>query len=150
MRTALLLPLLLLALAACSTSPDAADAGDAADDVDPFQTATTGVYDSDASVAAKMGVILRGCDGVESCHGQNAGGLTFPPGDETANLVGVSSTEVPGVLRVAPFDPEHSYLYAKTEADASIDGSRMPQNQPFDPRLPALVHAWIEAGAPKP
>lgn len=142
----LLLPLLV---AACSPTPDVADAGDAAADADPF-VGTGSVYDSDASVGAKVAIVLRGCDGVESCHGQSAAGLTFPPGDEAVNLVGVPSTEMPDVLRVAPFDPDHSYLYAKTELDGSIDGSRMPQGAAFDPRLPALVHAWIEAGAPKP
>jgi len=66
-----------------------------------------------------------------------------------AALVGVASTQQPAVLRVAPGDPENSYLIHKLEGRAGIEGERMPQGGPFlsDAEI-EQVRAWITAGAP--
>ena len=66
-----------------------------------------------------------------------------------AALVGVASTQQPAVLRVAPGDPENSYLIHKLEGRAGIEGVRMPFGGPFlsDAEIDQ-VRAWITAGAP--
>jgi mono/diheme cytochrome c family protein len=70
-------------------------------------------------------------------------------GNSYANLVGVSSAEVPTLLRVKPGDPVNSYLIQKLEGSAGIVGSRMPQGGPFlDQPSIDLIKAWITAGAP--
>ncbi len=76
-----------------------------------------------------------------------AAGLTFPAGNELANVVGVASTERPDLLRVKPGSPFESYLYLKVVGDGGIDGGSMPPGG-ADPRLAVLLGAWIEAGAP--
>ena len=55
---------------------------------------------------------------------------------------------MPPMVRVKPFAPDQSYLYWKVVPDPRIDGGAMPLNFPFDPRIPALINEWIEAGAP--
>lgn len=65
-------------------------------------------------------------------------------------LVGVSSRQRPGVLRVAPGDPENSYLIHKLDGRQGIGGRPMPLNGP--PYLTAgqirIIKRWIETGAP--
>jgi hypothetical protein len=66
-------------------------------------------------------------------------------------LVNVSSTQRPGVLRVAPGNPDGSYLIQKLEGHGSIVGLRMPRSGP--PYLTAgqitIIRRWIELGAPR-
>ena len=64
------------------------------------------------------------------------------------NLVNVPSIEV-ALLRVAPGDPDHSYIIHKVEGSPDIIGDRMPP-----PPEPALTRAeiqsisdWIAMGA---
>ena len=89
-----------------------------------------------------------------TCH-TNAGGRTPPVGLNLVSgvsynsLVGVSSGEKPGLLRVAPGDPENSYIIHKLEGRAAIVGVRMPRgNGPFLTEGQLLViKRWIELGA---
>ena len=105
----------------------------------------------DASVTTRVQLVLSGCNGTESCHTAGAAGLSFPVDDVGRLLVDVPSSEQPAVLRVKPGDPDASYLLRKVRGDPGIDGDRMPgTSAPFDPRLPALLEAWVEAGAPRP
>jgi hypothetical protein len=64
------------------------------------------------------------------------------------NLVNVTSLEVPGILRVAPGDPDNSYLIQKLEGSAAV-GGRMPTGSPnpLDPALIADIRQWIADGA---
>ena len=63
------------------------------------------------------------------------------------NLVGVTSTEVPAILRVAAGDPDNSYLIQKLEGTASV-GARMPfLATPLPAETIGVVRAWISAGA---
>jgi hypothetical protein len=65
-----------------------------------------------------------------------------------SNLVNVSSRERPGILRVAPGDPDASYLIHKVEGRSGIVGGRMPFNGPFLSGGQILViKRWIELGA---
>ena len=51
--------------------------------------------------------------------------LNLEAGNAFANLVNVASMEVPALLRVAPGDPDNSYLIQKLEGTAAV-GMRMP------------------------
>jgi hypothetical protein len=76
-------------------------------------------------------------------------GLLLTEGNAYANLVGVASREKPGVMRVAPGDPENSYLIHKVEGRAGISGVRMPFNgTPLTDGQILVIKRWIELGAP--
>ena len=77
------------------------------------------------------------------------GGLNLTSGASYNALVGVSSLEKPGLMRVNPGDPENSYIIHKLEGRAGIVGVRMPRgNGPFLTEGQILViKRWIELGA---
>ena len=88
-----------------------------------------------------------------NCHttagGRNpAGGLNLTSGVSYTNLVGVVSPRR-GLPRVAPGDPENSYIIHKLEGRPGILGVRMPfGNGPFLTEGQILViKRWIELGA---
>lgn len=108
----------------------------------------------DASLAARVSLVFGGtCAGIsgeQSCHAQGAANLHLVLGDG-GDLVDIPSSERPALFRVKPFDSEASYLFLKLVGDGGIEGGRMPLDEStFDPRYPALIGAWIEAGAPSP
>jgi hypothetical protein len=77
-------------------------------------------------------------------------GLRLDAGNSFALLVNVPSSEVPSVLRVAPGNPDASYLVQKIEGTAAV-GARMPLNGPPLPQASIdLVRQWIAQGAPAP
>jgi hypothetical protein len=90
-----------------------------------------------------------------SCHGAaGAGGLMLGAGIAYGNLIGVPATNMAahaaGLLRVAPGDPDGSFLIRKLEGALTADeGTPMPQ---AGSRLPQdridLLRRWISAGAP--
>jgi hypothetical protein len=85
----------------------------------------------------------------EHCHaGANApAGLRLDAANSYAMLVGVSSLERPGVLRVAPGDPSASYLIHKLEGTQSV-GERMPAGLPALPQASInVIRQWITDGA---
>jgi len=62
--------------------------------------------------------------------------------------VNVPSIEQPSLKRVAPGDPDHSYLVQKIEGAAGISGARMPFGGPFLAQSDIdLVRTWIAQGA---
>ena len=79
-----------------------------------------------------------------------AAGLNLEASVAYANLVGVASTQRPELRRVAPGDPQTSYLIDKLEGRAGIVGQRMPRTAgPFLTEGQMLViRRWIEIGAP--
>jgi hypothetical protein len=83
------------------------------------------------------------------CHAGGAApqGLRLDAANSHAMLVGTPSTEVPSVLRVAPGDPDRSYLIQKLEGHAAV-GARMPFGGPYlDVATIAIIRQWIAAGA---
>lgn len=86
------------------------------------------------------------------CHAASAAsaGLVLEAGRAYGELVGRPSTQNGGLARVAPGDPERSYLILKLRGDPSITGQRMPQNGPpfLTPEQIDGIAAWIRAGAP--
>jgi len=86
------------------------------------------------------------------CHAGGAApeGLRLDPTNSYANLVGVSSTEAPSILRVKPGDPDNSYLVQKIEGHAAV-GVRMPYGGPYlDQTTINAIRQWISDGAQKP
>ncbi len=84
------------------------------------------------------------------CHAGAAApeGLQLDAAHSYALLVGVPSAEVPGLERVRPGDPDHSYLILKLEGASGIVGAQMPFGGPY---LPAstleVIKSWIASGA---
>jgi hypothetical protein len=110
---------------------------------------------SDASFDAPLSVLVQIridqiCANVDGCHGQGAGGMSLVAGAEFDAMVGVPSTENPPMKRVAPGDPQNSYVFVKLACDGGIPAGTacMPLSAGFDPQLVKLFHDWIEAGAP--
>jgi hypothetical protein len=91
------------------------------------------------------------------CSGCHTGptGNTLPSGMNLSSaaasyaaLVGVASLEVPSLDRVAPGNPDDSYLIQKLEGTAA-EGVRMPQGGPFlDQATIDQIRDWITSGAP--
>jgi len=82
-----------------------------------------------------------------NCHAGAAAplGLRLEAGVSYAQLVGVPSVEAPEVLRVAPGDPDASYLVHKIEGRA---GERMPLGGPPLPQATIdVIRQWIVDGA---
>jgi hypothetical protein len=85
------------------------------------------------------------------CHaaGSSPSGLVLQAGQSYGNLVGRPAAENGSLDRVAPGDPDHSYLILKLRGDPSITGERMPLGGPYlTSDQIAGIAAWIRAGAP--
>jgi hypothetical protein len=82
------------------------------------------------------------------CHtGAGAqAGLNLSDADTSfLELVGVPSSQNAAISRVAPTDPDNSYLIQKLEGNA---GSQMPLGLPaLDPAVIAEIRQWIADGA---
>lgn len=78
-------------------------------------------------------------------------GLQLDASHSYAALVGVASTEQPNVLRVAPGDPDSSYIIRKLQGTPGISGQQMPFGGPYLPQSTIdVIRQWITQGAPKP
>ncbi len=88
----------------------------------------------------------------QQCHRGGAApkGLSLEPLRAVKNLVNVESVELPAMMRIAPGQPEQSYLIVKlVPADPRRVGSRMPRTGPpyVSNRQIRAVKRWISAGA---
>lgn len=74
-------------------------------------------------------------------------GLRLDDANSFGLLVGVASSEESSILRVAPGDPDNSYLIQKLEGSASV-GSQMPLNAPpLEQSTIDVIRQWITDGA---
>jgi hypothetical protein len=74
-------------------------------------------------------------------------GLRLDEANSYGMLVGIASSEEPSILRVAPGDPNNSYLIQKLEGSTSV-GAQMPLNAPPLEQAPIdVVRQWITDGA---
>jgi hypothetical protein len=92
-------------------------------------------------------IFARNCT-FSSCHGAtspNEGMSLVAP--THATLVGVASSEAPDLVRIAPGEPDASYLLQKITSAAPRDGVRMPPDQPLPSNKIEAIRAWIAAGA---
>jgi hypothetical protein len=98
--------------------------------------------------AIQAKIFTPNCASFSSCHGgtspQEGMSLVAPA---AAAIIGVASTEVPALMRVAPGDPDASYLLQKIERAMPAVGVRMPPDQPLTPNKIEAIRAWIAAGA---
>ena len=87
---------------------------------------------------------------ISGCHiGATAPlGLRLDEDNSFALLVSVPSVQVPALLRVAPGDPDDSYLVQKLEGTAAA-GGRMPLNGPpyLEQSTIDVIRQWITDGA---
>ena len=86
------------------------------------------------------------------CHAGAAApvGLRLEDGSSFSMLVGVASTQVPGLPRVDPGNPDNSYLIQKLEGTASV-GGQMPLSSPPLPQATIdTIRNWITNGALPP
>ena len=87
-----------------------------------------------------------------ACHvGANAPvGLRLDQANSYGLLVGVASSEVPALLRVAAGNPSNSYLIQKLEGTAAV-GARMPLGGTPLPQADInVIRQWITDGAQPP
>ena len=74
-------------------------------------------------------------------------GLRLDDANSYGMLVGVQSSESASTLRVAPGDPDNSYLIQKLEGTASV-GAQMPLNAPPIAQASIdVIRQWISDGA---
>lgn len=86
---------------------------------------------------------------VSGCHTGGAApqGLRLDEANSYGLLVDVASTEAPAILRVAPGDPDNSYLIQKLEGTASV-GEQMPLGgTPLPQASIDVIRQWIVDGA---
>ncbi len=90
-----------------------------------------------------------------SCHGGNPppfAPMTLEATGAFAALVNKPSSQVPTMLRVAPGDPDESYLMKKLLGSARLVGgvdSTMPLlRPPLDAAKIDAIRSWIARGAP--
>ena len=89
------------------------------------------------------------------CHDASgmSGGLVLTEGQSYGNLVNVSPQNAvalaEGLLRVAPGDPDHSFLVVKLAGPPLVSlGSQMPLGKdPLSEAQMQLIRDWISAGA---
>jgi hypothetical protein len=75
-------------------------------------------------------------------------GLQLDAAHSYALLVSVPSSEQPTVLRVAPGDPDNSYIIRKLQNTGGISGAQMPLGGPYLPQSTIdVIKQWITAGA---
>jgi hypothetical protein len=130
----LFVPNLCLLLAACGSGDGFVGSGGASGPL-------TANFDS-----IQANVFEAAC---EHCHsGANApAGLRLDAANSYAMLVGTASVERPALQRVAPGDPNNSYLIQKLEGTAAV-GERMPAGLPALPQADIdIIRQWIAAGA---
>jgi hypothetical protein len=98
--------------------------------------------------AIQAKIFTPNCASFSSCHGggspQEGMSLVAPA---AGSVIGVASSEVPALMRVAPGDPDASYLLQKLESGTPAVGVRMPPDQPLTPNKIEAIRLWIAAGA---
>ncbi|MCA9752846.1 MAG: hypothetical protein R3B81_00785 [bacterium] len=95
-------------------------------------------------------VFTPGC-ALAACHGgAMQANLDLREGQAFSFLVDVPSVEVPTAVRVAPFDPDNSYIICKLENCPWIVGNQMPLiGGPLPQTTIDVIREWIQMGAPE-
>lgn len=132
--------LLALVFVSCGKLNELTDPGlGGGDPVDPTATFTRVQTEIFSPTCAVIG-----------CH-DNLGrqeGQILLSGQSYANIVNVTSNQMPNLVRVKPNDPANSYLYRKVTG-FGITGNRMPDSGPPLPDAQLkLIRDWIRRGAP--
>ena len=112
--------------------------------VDPLEVG------SEATLSNIQASIFTPSCAVSGCHaGSNPQqGQDLSEGQSFSNIVGVRSNERPDLLRIAPGDPDNSYLVKKIMGDPDIVGAQMPLGRaPLSAEQINLVREWVTEGA---
>ncbi|MEZ4225772.1 MAG: IPT/TIG domain-containing protein [Polyangiaceae bacterium] len=105
----------------------------------------------------QAGLFNRRC-ALADCHGSAdpppqacapKPGLSLLDGQTHANLVGVDSCGVPGLMRVTAGNKAQSFLFDKLSSASPQSGDQMPADgtAPLPPEVIQVVGAWIDQGA---
>lgn len=126
---------LSVGLAACGTQKSPTEPGDPPDPTATFTRVQAEVFTASCALAG--------------CHsGPNPQvGLDLSAGRAWAQTVNVRAVES-SRLRIAPGDPDASYLVSKVKGDATITGSRMPFGGALPSKDLQLLVDWVRRGAP--
>ena len=74
--------------------------------------------------------------------------MDLSTGQTLASTVNVQSIENAGLFRIAPGDPDNSYLVWKIEGRPEISGARMPRGRaPLPQAQIDAIRQWIADGA---
>jgi hypothetical protein len=133
----------LMSIAACAGNGDGLDANGRP--LAPGEGPTVPLSADFASIQANIFTPI-----CSVCHigGGAPEGLRLDAANSYNLLVGVASTEVPTLMRVAPGDPDNSYIIQKLEGHAAV-GAQMPLGGPFlSTDTIAFIRQWITNGAP--
>jgi hypothetical protein len=87
---------------------------------------------------------------ITNCHDTNShqSGLNLSAGNAYVQIVNIAAAEAPALKRVAPNNPNNSYLFQKINGTASV-GPQMPLGAaPLGSDQINLVRDWILSGAP--
>jgi len=89
------------------------------------------------------------CSGCHTGAGASLPGVqNLTTGNTYANIVGVASIEQPAFVRIAPGDPDNSYLVLKVQGSAGISGVQMPASGAHLTQTEIdLLRGWVVAGA---
>ena len=122
-------------LAACGTQKSPTEPTDVPDPAATFSRVQAEVFTPSCA--------LSGChSGASPTAGQDlSAGRAYT---QIVNVRSVQSTR----LRIAPGDPDASYLISKVRGDATITGSRMPLGGALPPEKEKLLVDWVRRGAP--
>lgn len=106
--------------------------------------------DTGVLAALQTEVFTPRCAALEGCHAGSspAGGLDLSAGRSHANLLGIKSSRRPDRVRVAPGDPDASYLVQRVSAGG--DTPQMPVGAgPLSGADVERLRGWVKEGAPK-
>ncbi len=122
-------------LAACGTRKSPTEPDDGPDPTATFTRVQAEVFTPSCA--------LSGCHaGPGAQLGQD-----LSAGRAYASIVNVRAVESTR-LRIAPGDPDASYLVSKVKGDATITGSRMPPGGALPADQVQLLVDWVRRGAP--
>lgn len=115
----------------------------------PFEPGDGGADPSATFTRVQREVFTPSC-ARGGCHAGAAPqqGLDLSAGVSYGRLVRHASAEQASLYRVAPGDPEASYLVRKLRGDAGITGGKMPLGGTLDGAKVELVIDWVRRGAP--
>lgn len=119
---------------------------------DPTGSPSPPVVPSGSTFSAAVQPILTANCAFAGCHAGATPqqGMNLSAGQAYANLVGVPSQQVPRLSRVAPGNPDSSYVILKLEGAAGAVGgvgTTMPLGGELTIAEIATIRAWVSAGA---
>jgi hypothetical protein len=94
-------------------------------------------------------VFSQTCNTAE-CHDTitHQSALDLSVGQAYVQIVNIPSVQIPSLMRIAPNDPDNSYLLQKISTSTPASGLRMPPGAILADSQINLVRRWILRGAP--